>query len=862
MTRKHRFLISACSASVISLAPGILFAQEDEFDEFDEEVTEESGTERFVLSGEIELGGQIVELKGNSSKFNEYKDDESDAYINTLYFGVDDTETGRFFDFRGRRLSRDDQELYLEFGSYGAPKSGSQKRWSVDFVWNETPRLLSNSATTPYDLIDDGTYRVARGIVDAIQISTVDNAASWTAANAGPGLPGEDLRIASVLADSVHLTDLGTQRRTGTLGFNLTLSKRTKLRLEFQSDEKDGSIVTGAGLGDRPPRTLTVQSPEPVDYQTYNMKLSLEHIGKNYNVDASYLYSKFENDIDTMSWNSLFHAPGFFTAGATDFDGIRRPGSTLVATDGALALSPDNTYHNVTVNGGVILPWNSRLNASFVYGRMKQDEDLLPFASSDFGGAQTPFDLPRTSAEAEIETVMFNAAYSVNPLQRLSLKLHYRYYDLNNNTEQDVWRGNTQDSSSRSFLSERINIGYDLQQNDFDVDLSYYLGKAGTLGFTYERENLKRPQREVRKTHENSYEVSYRVKPVKQATLTAKYTKAIRDGSAYNSEITDQSFAFDPIAKGGEHNNILFGFANAPGLRKFDVADRERDQVDVSLGLQPTDRVTINLGFNYKNDDYDDRDAISDAITTWDSDLLDFVTVSIDPTQLGLLKNKSNLYMADIIYLPTDKLGLSAFYSREKLENTQRGRFLDENNRLNNIAAGKDWQDTSGAFIWDADIDDTTDTLGLGINYTAMADRLDLDANFSHSRGVVDIDYVAGAQIAEDDATSFKNFAEWSSPPDAKFKTNNVTFNLNYDITDHWSFGLRYIFEAYRVTDWQQQATAAHQTVLNENFVIDFDPETAGTSQDRPGNRLARLGGVLAADYNAHLGIVAIRYTW
>lgn len=242
-----------------------------------------------------------------------------------------------------------------------------------------------------------------------------------------------------------------------------------------------------------PPRSLVTQLPEPIDYNTRNFTFSLNHRGANYQIDAQYRYSDFDNDIDTLTWNSLFHAPGFFTEGATDYDGIRRPGSTLYATNGAIALSPDNTYSNFVVNGGINLPGRSRLSASASYGVMKQDDALLPFATSDFGGTQTPAALPRDSADVRIETAMFNVVYTVNPLRRVSLKLDYRYYDLDNETDQDIWRGNTQDSNSRNFKSERFNIAYDLEQENFGADLSYYLGRAGTLAFAYEREEKKRP---------------------------------------------------------------------------------------------------------------------------------------------------------------------------------------------------------------------------------------------------------------------------------------------------------------------------------------------------------------------------------
>lgn len=148
-----------------------------------------------------------------------------------------------------------------------------------------------------------------------------------------------------------------------------------------------------------------------------------------------------------------------------------------------------------------------------------------------------------------------------------------------------------------------------------------------------------------------------------------------------------------------------------------------------------------------------------------------------------------------------------------------------------------------------------------------MEGKLDLNADFSYSSGDVGIRYVAGAAIAEDDTTSFltgefKDWSEWSSPADAEFETNTIRLSLNYALTEHLTFGLRYIFDTYTVRDWQEEAEGAHQNPLNANFVADNDPETRGTSQDRAGSRLVRLDDLLAPDYQAHVGIVTIEYRW
>lgn len=816
-----------------------------------EQTTAEVEEERYIIHGNVTLGAQAVDQNNDSSKFNEYKDDETDMYIYRLNLGVDDTETGQYFDFRGSRLSRDDQAVLLEFGKAGT--------YTVGFSLNQIPHRLSNNARTPYDYLGGGTYRVADGIVDAIQISNVDNASSWTLPDAGPGGAGEDTRINNVLNNSVHDIDLGTLRKDGTFELRYNLTDRATASLSLASSTKDGSIVTGAPIGDRPPRSLVVQLPEPVDYRTDDIKLALEYNADSYQVDATYLYSQFENSNDSMVWNSLFHAPGYLNPAATNYDDIRLATTTSYATTGEMALNPDNTYHNLTVNAGVSLPWESRLTASLAIGKMRQDETLLPYATSDFGG--TLSSLPRSSAEAEIDTKMLNLAYNINPVSRLNMQLHYRYYDLSNDTPQSEFDYYTQDSDSQAYVNERINLGFGYTQNNYGVDLNYYLGTMGTLGLAYENDQKDRDYREVAKTDEDSFKLSYRVNPIDTVSVNARYTKALRDGSDYNAEITDLSYHYDPNdpANQAQPNNPLLGFSNAPGLRMYDITDRERDDFSLGLGFVPTETVNINLSYRSTRNDY--ASDIPLSITTWDSVALAFVTASIDPTQLGLLEDKANTYVVDLTYTPVDALTLNGYLSREKLDSKQRGRYLNEDARINNITGTKDWQDTSGDYLWDADFADTTDTVGIGSQY-AISHNYDIGVDFTHSRGTIDIVYSAGAEIVEDDATSLHNWAEWSSPEAAAFETNTFNFNLNRHVTENLIIGFRYMYQRYKVTDWQQGADSAHQVALGENFVADNDPETAGTTQDRAGSRLVVLADYLAPDYHVNVYYLTVGYTW
>lgn len=862
------------------------------------------------VTGNIDIGIKNVDQDNDSSKFNEYKDDDDDIYVNEINLFLTDDETNRIFEFKGNNISRSNQDIYLRYSIPG--------KWRLDLDWSETPHLISNQAKTPYDYLGNGRYRVSEGIVDAIQISDVGSAGSWTATTVAdvdtnapntwatdvgsglnawgypaatttytpllPGAPGEDFRINSVLTDSVHAVELGTHREKGKVGFTYHISDKTALSFDFSQETKEGSIITGAPIGDRPPRSMTVQLPEPVDYRTEDYKISAEHNMEKVQVVASYLYSKFYNDVDTLTWNSLFHDAGYFVTGATDYDQIRRRiyesksvSGTLYSTNGRMSLNPDNTYNHVSIKVGADLPMDSRLNLSIAQGKMEQDEDLLPYATSNFG-AGTSADISEVSADtggrvtgdAEIITTFLNVDYVLQPAKRLNAKLFYRTYEVDNKTTESEFDYYTQDTNSQNYRNERKNLAYGYKRDNSGIDLTYYMKRMGTLGLGYEKELVERDYRETAETDEDIVKISYKVRPAKGVSFRAKYLKAERDGGTYDGEATDQSYSYDPTyiddntpSNALQYDNPLMGFGNAPGLRKYDVTDRERDELDLSVSINPTNDLGVNLFYQSRKNDYDSP--IKSSITTWNVDpdgntLTNdsaFITAQIDPTQLGLIKDESNSYSLDINYIATNRLMISGFYSRDIMESDQRGRYLNENNRIDGDLSTKDWADLSGDYIWDATITDTTDTANISLNYAAIPKKLDLTADFTHSKGIVEIDYSAGAEIVE--GAALHEHGEWSSPEDTEFKTDTVKLGASFHMTKRLTFGFNYTFEKYEVEDWQQEGNDDYQVSLSEQYVADQDSGTEGTSNDRVGSRLVRLTDYVAPDYEVHMAMVSMK---
>ena len=696
---------------------------------------------------------------------------------------------------------------------------------------------------------------------EAIQITHIEQGtADKVAANNSVTVLGEqDIRVAQNVLDSVHPVDLGTQRQTGTIGFGYQVSSRSNLKFEYKRDKKDGSVLTGAQIGDRPPRSLAVQLPEPVDYTTNQFTLSAEHKGDWWRADASLVHSAFTNNVKAMTWDSLYYTPDAGKDYKTLID-PRAPASRPYADEGRMALYPDNVMQNLNLGLGFFnLPMNSALNLQFARATMKQNDALLPFATSDFNrrkntdGVATDWDsvdaLPEASANAEMETTTFNTRYSVSPADGLSLNLNYRYYDLNNKTPEVQFDYITGDSAGTGYTHKRVNLAHDFKQNEYGVDLTWRLGSLGTVGLAYENEKIERPYREVKETKEDIYTASYRVNPARWLNFKAKYQQGKRKGDAYNSEVTDLSYWYDAGDVGTSTQNPLFSFGNLPGLRKMDVADRTMSQYDLALGIMPAGALSVNLSYGSRKNDYAADAISSDPKDYFQDDSLTGGAKVIDNRQLGLLEDTLNSYAVDMNLRASEALAVFAYYARTAYEGKQRGRLTDEDERT---SAKKDWNDnTTDKWIWDSVNKDTNDTFGVGLDYAVVEGLMNFRADYSYSKGVYAIEYTAHKGGA-------KNWSDWNSPPDVEQTRNALKLAVSYSLTEQMSLGLNYLFESFALKDWQQEASGAFADAVNDYYVKDTDPDTLNTNQDRQGNRLVRLGDYLSPDYTVHVAAISL----
>ncbi|MBI4457296.1 MAG: MtrB/PioB family outer membrane beta-barrel protein [Acidobacteria bacterium] len=803
--------------AALLVAPAALSAQEKQL----------PGVE---VSGEISAGGRQVDNDTNSSKYTEYRDLGDDAYLPRLSLNLFDSKKRRFFTFRGKNISLTDQSLAFRAGILG--------RFHFTVDWNGIPHNFSNKAQTPYAF-------KAPGWLEAPASVPITFKKLGTAASDAANVLASDQLIANYQAAYLRPTTLSTQSGIGRAAVDVSALEELKLGIAYDRKKKEGLKAAFGPIGDRPPRTLNIQLTEPVDYRTNELTLSAEHVGRWFQAQFSYVLSDFSNQIDTLTWKNIY------TNALPDstFDAWDR----AVSVYGRRPLPPDNRYHNVSVAAGVDLPAESRLSATFAYGRLDQNETLLAYSYHSNMLANST--LPRATADAQMETKQAFVDYVINPTERLNLRAWVRHYGLDNNTPEARWQYVTSDTSNLNgtvaYVNKRVSLPFASDRTTGGFDASYRILKS-TVNFGYEREKIQRDFREA-DTDENRVTVSWRLRPARWTTLRARYVYGKRNGD-YDPFVTREGYWYTR-AEATDFNNPQFTFDNHPDMVRFDAADRRRHQGEFTLILNAGESISFSGHVRYRTDDFD-----SDVRPTQPLALTGFgeVSATTPGNQLGLLKETRARYSLDAFYMFNDRFSLNAFASRDGGGSRQRGIEFDENHKgdPSTVATADLGGWTRKESQWTADNGDRNWTVGFGSTAEIVPNRVILDASYSVSLGDFDTTY-AGYGVTNWNGTPLggnQPFA-FSSPPRINQDLHSVDVRFQFPIVDRVALVLGYNYERFRQDDWQQGTTFPWVEPVGSGFLL-----RDSSRSHQWGNRLFNLGSYLAPAFNAHLVFAAFSY--
>jgi len=210
------------------------------------------------------------------------------------------------------------------------------------------------------------------------------------------------------------------------------------------------------------------------------------------------------------------------------------------------------------------------------------------------------------------------------------------------------------------------------------------------------------------------------------AQLRFKFETSSRDMSPY-LQVSDP----------GLQENVL--------MRKFHLADRDRNRVVIELDLSPGRRLSASLSYFVSEDTY--KQSI-----------------------LGLMESYENSLNLDLSYMLKANLSLHAFASRENYDSDISGPVISTPN------------------TWLANSKDRFTTLGFGLS-GKLSDVLDIRFDYisADSRG----------RIATDSGAGEPPF------PELKTKLKHATINLNYRASRQWGLSLQVEHERYSSSDWQ-----------------------------------------------------------
>ena len=514
-------------------------------------------------------------------------------------------------------------------------------------------------------------------------------------------VPAGTTATMTALDGSLRGVTLETERRLFDLGASLTPVNHWTFAVNVRHEEKTGTRGAGGSFVFN-----DSQLPMPVDYQTDQIDVSAAYRVTRFQARIAYYGSIFRNDDDALTWANPY-VP-LVTGGAA----------------GQIALAPSNAFHQLVLTGGYDIDARTQVTADVALGRMTQDEAFLPYTVNSTLPTQP---LPRNSLDGRVDTVSGNVRLTSALTDKIRINAALSYDDRDNRTPQAVYDWVTTDTTP---ATPRTNLPYSFTHRVAKIDAGYALAPDLRFDAGCAFDEYKRDLQEVDKTDEGSCWGKATIHAKEQADIMLMYTHAERTVSDYVP---------DPVDTPPQN----------PLMRKYNMADRDRDIVRLRVDVTPGERLDIGL----------------DGSVTWDNY---FKSV------IGLLDSRSWAAAADAAYALTNSTSATVYLSHEQIKSNQAN--------AENLAPSP---------LWFGDNKDTIDSAGVGIKYRAD-DKLDLGLDYTYSRSVGEVS-IQGAPLGFPDLTT---------------RLNSVKLQLDFRPKQKLSLHLAYWYEDYRSEDWALDGVA------------------------------------------------------
>jgi MtrB/PioB family decaheme-associated outer membrane protein len=617
-------------------------------------------------------------------------------------------------------------------------------RLSASFLWDQIPMYISADTRTLYTQANVGVFRLDDLMQQEIQ------AGAKTLRN---------------YEDQAVRFDMRTLRKVGQADVLFNANPNTNLVFKVKNTYRKGEIPFGGTFG----LNNAVELPAPIDTRTTDLQTTLEWANDKGLVRLGWDGSSFDNNVQTLIWdNPLRYGPDL--AGAP--------------SQGRMSSWAGNTLNYLHATGAVSFPWRGRLTGYVALGEGTNDVDLLPFTINT---AIAPVPLSRTTAQAKQQTTIALVTMAMRPTNQFSLNAKYRFSDMDVQTP--VFERSTGSVAyDTSFNAVAGPSEYhSVQRNTFDVDGAFQFMPYTSLKVGFSTLGTDYTHRIWESTSENVFRVSVDTTGNQYVMLRGLYENRHRNGEGFEPE-------------------ALIEVGEIPGMRHYDVADRDRQRFTLIASATPGGIFGVNATAGIGRDDYPDGNN-------------------------GLQTYNTDQYSVGVSVAPDDRYTLSGDYGWERYRSLQRSR--NATTAADQVNPLRDWTtDYAGKVNY---LDFTLD-IDRAIEKTNI--RLSTDWNRSNDTYLYGL--VAGSPLA----------APTQLPP-VKNELLRSEIDVTYEISRNLRFGVSYWYDDYNVEDFALGADTLTGIALPP--VQEGQPIVATN---------ALLLGYLYRPYTAHTGFVRLTFGW
>ena len=615
---------------------------------------------------------------------------------------------------------------------------GTMGKYKLHFGYSELDNLISANSKTPFDGAGGGNLTLPLGFT-----------------------PSENTTDMTNLAVSLKSVELGTQRQEGDVSFAYRPDKNLGLSFSFRRYLKNGIKSVGTLFRDDNIGPQSMILPDPVNYHTDEFRTGVDWLGERSQISVEYYFSRFNNYDTSLVWDNPF--AGLYPIPYPD--------------QGRNSLPPDNQHQRLTMSASISLASATRLSAVLERGVMTQDETFLPYTINSSSNIPTP--LPTASAKARIDTTLYKLDLATKPLPALLLHAGYRHYATDNKTPRNLYQLVVNDSGNQVSVSSpaaRYNLPSDVSRDQLKLGGSYYYGKGTTLKLGYDRDHKKYHYRAVDAATDNIYSAKLNKRWDAGATAFIDLAQGRKRSKGYDyKRVFESAHSAQYLASLAPSGY----FDNLPGMRQFDIADRNSAHQGMGVILLPRPDLTVGMNVNRDGEKY-------------------------NASQFGLIQRDTGSVTLDTTLTLDDTSSWSFYYTRQGMKWQQSSRAY--------YSFLKATQSTDPANDWSVQSRDEIDTVGINITLSFMDDTLPVRLSYAFANINTDTRFTA-------DSASIVNTPPVNLPT---LKSERHTFDLSgtYSIQDNMSVKAGAMAEFYRSKDWATNDLPPGSSAIPEVLVL------------------------------------------